>query len=81
MPNKLLEASAGSRQNPVIQIIGSTDARGEYVTERQATTWDFLATLYRHLGIDDDDVQLRNFAERIVPIMQGGKAIPELVYG
>ncbi len=61
------------------QVIGSTDPRGEYVTERRTTTWDFLATLYRHLGIDAEDVQLRNFAGRPVPIMQGGRAIPELV--
>ncbi len=61
------------------QVIGSTDPRGEYVTERRTTTWDFLATLYRHLGIDADDVQLRNFAGRPVPINQGGKAIPELL--
>lgn len=60
------------------QVIGSTDARGEYVTEGRATTGDFLATLYRHLGIDADEIQIRNFSGRPVPILQGGKAITQL---
>jgi hypothetical protein len=34
------------------QIIGSTDARGEYPDERPLQPNDLVATIYHHLGID-----------------------------
>jgi hypothetical protein len=34
------------------QVIGATDRRGEHLLERRVGVGDFLATLYRHLGID-----------------------------
>src|SRR5262249_2236872 len=34
------------------QVIGATDARGEYVDARPLSPNDLLATLYHHLGID-----------------------------
>ncbi|MFN0056167.1 MAG: DUF1501 domain-containing protein [Planctomycetales bacterium] len=64
---------------PVGQVIGATDARGEHATQRRLGVQDFVATLYRHLGIDADRVQLLNFSGRPVPILQDGKAIPELL--
>lgn len=61
------------------QVIGATDARGENAVQRRLGVQDFIATLYRHLGIDAERVQITNFAGRPIPILQGGKPIPELV--
>lgn len=60
------------------QIIGATDARGEQVIDRRVSVGDFLATVYRHLGIDAQRVAIDNFAGRPVPILQEGRPIPEL---
>jgi hypothetical protein len=60
------------------QVIGATDVRGEDVTERRVGRGDFLATLYRHLGIDAQAVAFHDFAGRPVPILQEGAPIPEL---
>ena len=40
------------------QVIGATDARGEYVDERPLSPNDLLATLYRHLGIDPAQIAI-----------------------
>jgi uncharacterized protein (DUF1501 family) len=61
------------------QVIGATDARGEHAIERRLGVQDFVATLYRHLGIDADRVQITNFSGRPIPILQDGKPIPELL--
>jgi hypothetical protein len=61
------------------QVIGATDRRGEQVIERRVGVGDFVATVYRHLGIDPDHVSLTDFSGRPVPILQEGKPIPELV--
>lgn len=61
------------------QVIGSTDARGEHAVERRVGVQDFVATLYRHLGIDAHRVQIVNFSGRPIPILQDGKPIPELL--
>jgi Protein of unknown function (DUF1501) len=64
------------------QVIGATDSRGEQVTDRRVGTGDFLATLYRHLGIDAERFSVTNFAGRPVPILPyGGRPIPELISG
>ena len=34
------------------QVIGATNSKAEYPTERPLTPQDLLATVYRHLGID-----------------------------
>jgi hypothetical protein len=61
------------------QIIGATDSRGEAVKDRTVSTGDFLATVYRHLGIDADRISVTNFAGRPIPILPyGGAAIAEL---
>ena len=60
-------------------VIGATDARGENAVERRVGVQDFGATLYRHLGIDAERVQIVNFSGRPVPILQDGKPIAELV--
>ncbi|HEV3023797.1 MAG TPA: DUF1501 domain-containing protein, partial [Pirellulales bacterium] len=61
------------------QVIGATDRRGEQVIERRVGVGDFLATVYRHLGVDVERVAIKDFAGRPVPILQEGKPISELV--
>ncbi|MFL5245307.1 MAG: DUF1501 domain-containing protein [Gemmataceae bacterium] len=61
------------------QVIGATDKRGEEVTERQVGPQDFLATIYRHLGIDYERVTLPDHSGRPIPIVNNGKAITELL--
>ncbi len=61
------------------QIIGGTDRRGEEVVDRRVGIGDFVATVYRHLGVDPERVAIPNFAGRPIPILQDGKPIPELL--
>lgn len=61
------------------QVIGATDVRGEQTIDRRVGVQEFLATLYRHLGIDAVRVQLLNFSGRPVPILQEDRPIPELL--
>jgi uncharacterized protein (DUF1501 family) len=64
------------------QVIGATDKRGEHPADRRAGVGDFLATLYRHLGIDADHATVRDPAGRPVPLLQqGGAPVRELTAG
>ena len=61
------------------RVIGASDKFGENVRERACSTGDFLATIYRHLGIDADQVMLPDFSGRPIPILpRGGTPIAEL---
>lgn len=60
------------------QVIGATDARGEDPISGKVTPEDFLATLYRHLGIDIDHTMIRDFSGRPTPIIRKGRPIAEL---
>jgi hypothetical protein len=60
------------------QVIGATDRRGEEVVARRCGPHDFLATIYRHLGIDGEKVAIPDFSGRPIPIVSGGKPIAEL---
>jgi len=60
------------------QVIGATDRRGEEVVDRRVGPQDFLATIYRHLGIDYERVTIPDHAGRPTPIVTNGQAIPEL---
>src|SRR5262245_22638152 len=61
------------------QVTGAPDRRGERPTDRRVGVGDFLATLYRHLGIDTDGAVLRDPAGRPVPLLQqAGSPIREL---
>ncbi len=73
--NSMIWAGGGIRTG---QIIGATDRRGEDVTERRFGPQDFLATIYRHLGIDYERVTIPDRAGRPTPIVTHGAAIPEL---
>src|SRR6185437_5907118 len=77
-PNAMSFLFSGGRITPG-RVIGATDARGEQAIQRRVGVQDFLATIYRHLGIDADRVQLLNFGGRPVPILLDGKPIPELL--
>ena len=73
--NSMLFAGGGIRTG---QVIGATDQRGEDPVERRVGPGDFLATIYRHLGIDYERVAIPNFAGRPIPIVSDGHAIAEL---
>ncbi len=61
------------------QVIGATDRRGEHPADRRVGVGDFLATLYRHLGVDADRATIRDPGGRPVPLLQqAGAPIPEL---
>jgi hypothetical protein len=61
------------------QVVGATDRRGEHPTNRRVGVGDFLATVYRHLGVDADRAAVRDPAGRPVPLLQqGGAPIREL---
>ena len=63
------------------QVVGSTDRRGEYVSQRRVGPQDFLATIYRHLGIDYERVTINDFTGRPHFLVQNGRPIPELLGG
>jgi uncharacterized protein (DUF1501 family) len=73
--NSMLFAGGGIRTG---QVIGATDSRGEHVVERRVGPGDFLATVYRHLGIDAQQVAIPNLSGRPIPILNEGTPIPEL---
>lgn len=60
------------------QVVGATNSKAEFPTERPYTPQDLLATIYRHLGID---IQ-RTFADlsgRPIHILNEGQPIAELI--
>lgn len=59
------------------RVIGSSNARGEVPKDRPVTPQDFLATLYRQLGIDPE-TKFVNRAGRPVSIGSTGQVITEL---
>ena len=72
----ILFAGGGIRTG---QVIGRTDSRGEDSIERIVGRGDFVATLYRHLGVDFAGTEFFNHSGRPVPVMlSDGKPIPEL---
>jgi hypothetical protein len=74
--NSMIWAGGGIRTG---QVIGATDRRGEFVVDRRVGPQDFLATIYRHLGIDYDRVTIPDHAGRPTPIVTDGRAISELL--
>ncbi len=73
--NTMLFAGGGIRTGAVI---GATDARGEDPIERRVGPDDFLATIYRHLGIDRINSGIVDFSGRPVLLAPRGEPIPEL---
>ena len=60
------------------RFVGATDRRGEDAVHRVCGPGDFLATIYHHLGIDYSATFIKDFNGRPTPIVDHGKAIPEL---
>jgi hypothetical protein len=60
------------------QVIGATNSKGEYPSQRPLRPQDLLSTIYRHLGIDTKLV-FRDFRGRPFPILSDGEPIAELV--
>ena len=61
------------------RVVGGTDRRGEDVVDRRVGPQDFLATIYRHLGIDYERVTIPDLAGRPAPIVTDGQTIAELL--
>lgn len=59
------------------QVIGATNSKGEYPTQRPTTPQDLLATIYQHLGINYHKT-FSDFFGRPVHILPHGKPIGEL---
>ncbi len=60
------------------QVIGSTNAKGEHPVERPLTPNDLWATVYRHLGIDQN-ATIPDHSGRPMPILPFGSPIEELL--
>jgi uncharacterized protein (DUF1501 family) len=60
------------------QVIGATNAKGEYPTERPLSPDDLWASVLHFLGIDSR-LAFNDFAGRPVPILPFGEPIPELL--
>jgi uncharacterized protein (DUF1501 family) len=73
--NSMLFAGGGIRTG---QVIGATDRLGEDPIQRRVGPGDFLATVYRHLGIDYNSLAFTRFAGRSIPLPLRGEPIPEL---
>jgi hypothetical protein len=60
------------------QVVGATNARGEYPTTTPITPQDVLAMVYRHLGIDPR----QHFTDSLgkpLPILYRGEPIRQLI--
>jgi hypothetical protein len=60
------------------QVIGATDRRGEQVVAGRIGPHDFLATIYRHLGIDPLQASVPDLTGRPVPVVAHGSPIRAL---
>jgi len=60
------------------QVVGSTTAKGERPKDRKLDPNDLLATIYRHLGIDFQEM-VPNNSGRPVPLIPFGTPIQELL--
>jgi hypothetical protein len=72
----MLFAGGGGRGG---QVVGATNKRGEHPVRRQVGPWDFIATVYEHLGIDAKMVTVPHPTGRPVPILPEGEPIRELL--
>ena len=71
----MLVAGGGMRTG---QIIGATNAKGEYPVERPLKPEDLWATVYRHLGIDWN-TYLTDHTGCPTPILPDAKPIEEIL--
>jgi uncharacterized protein (DUF1501 family) len=59
------------------QVVGATNSKAEYPTERPYSPKDLLATIYRHLGVNPHDA-IPDHTGRPIPILSQGQPIREL---
>jgi uncharacterized protein (DUF1501 family) len=59
------------------QVVGATNAKAEFPTERPYSPKDLLATIYGHLGIDHQ-ASIPDHTGRPIPILSQGQPIREL---
>jgi uncharacterized protein (DUF1501 family) len=71
----MLVAGGGMRTG---QVVGATNSRGEYPSERPLKPEDLWASVYRHLGIDWTE-SFNDHAGRPIPILPGGEPIAEIL--
>ena len=60
------------------QVVGATNSKAEYPSERPYSPQDLLATIYRHLGIDPT-TSFIDLQGRPIPILGTGEPIRELI--
>ena len=60
------------------QVVGATNAKAEFPTERPYTPEDVLATIYQHLGVPSDH-HFTDLTGRPVPVLSHGRPIRELI--
>ena len=60
------------------QVVGATNSKAEYPTERPTTPQDVLATIYQYLGVDYRR-NLTGHSGRPIPILPDGNPITELL--
>lgn len=60
------------------QVVGATNSKGEYPSERPLRPQDLLAVVYRHLGIDPA-TPLIDHAGRPIAVLSDGEPIAELI--
>ena len=70
----VLMAGAGI---PRGQVVGATDPKGYYASDKMYSPEDFACSLYAKMGIDPTEV-LHNTAGRPVQLVNGGHPIKEL---
>lgn len=61
------------------RVVGATDRQGGEVSQRQVGVRDILATLYQHLGVRAEQVNLTDRTGRPIAILPDGRPIPELL--
>ena len=54
------------------QVIGRSNARGEYAVDRPMTPQDVTATVFHHLGIDATQVMFHDVQNRPLPLVESG---------
>jgi hypothetical protein len=59
------------------QVVGATNGKAEYPTERPYSPQDLLATVYRHLKINPDTT-FNDYSGRPIAVLPSGAPIPEL---
>lgn len=60
------------------QVVGATNAKAEHPVQRPLLPADLLATVYHVLGIDPNRM-FKDQTGRPIPILDGGKAIDEVI--